>query len=190
MPGLQRCEKGYMAEIVYRTAQEADLPILAQRFVLLNETYYQLGYLLPHPENVGESWLESFQRTLGRFSQVFIAEQDGQIVGFALCRLKRVPGYMGGVTVGELSDIWVSPEIRRSGVGVRLTTLVLNWLREKGTHSVEVQVLRDNEAAWKLFTGLGFQFEYRSARLLWDETPEVLFRTDRTISQEENKHPD
>lgn len=190
MPGRQPCEKGYMAEIVYRTAQEADLPILAQRFVLLNETYYQLGYLLPHPENVGESWLESFQRTLGRFSQVFVAEQDGQIVGFALCRLKRVPGHMGGVTVGELSDIWVSPKIRRSGIGVRLTTLVLNWLREKGTHSVEVQVLRDNEAAWKLFTGLGFQFEYRSARLLWDETPEVLFRTDRTISQEENKHPD
>jgi ribosomal protein S18 acetylase RimI-like enzyme len=88
---------------------------------------------------------------------------------------------MGGVLVGELSDIWVSPEIRRAGIGVRLTRLVLDWLREKGTHSVEVQVLRDNEAAWKLFTGLGFQFEYRSARLLWDET--TSFKTPPEANQ-------
>lgn len=94
---------------------------------------------------------------------------DGQIAGFALCRLKRVPAHMGGMMVGELSDIWISPEIRRSGIGARLTRLVLDWLHEKGAHSVEVQVLRDNEAAWNLFAGLGFQFEFRSARLLYDK---------------------
>jgi ribosomal protein S18 acetylase RimI-like enzyme len=156
-----------VANLVFRSANEDDLPTLAEKYNLLNENYYNFGYLLPHPENVGESWVDSFKRTLGRFSQVYVAEKDGQIVGFALCRLKRLPAHMGGVIVGELSDIWVSPEIRRSGIGASLTRLVLDWLRQQGAHSVEVQVLRDNETAWKLFSGMGFNYEYRSARLIF-----------------------
>jgi hypothetical protein len=27
-----------------------------------------------------------------------------------LCRLKRIPVYMGGVLVGELSDMWIAPK--------------------------------------------------------------------------------
>lgn len=153
----------------FRTATELDFPILAEKFVELVAAYDQLGYLLPKPENAGEAWVDSFRRTLGRFSNVFLAELDTVIVGFALCRLKRLPMHMGGVMVGELSDIWISPQARRLGLGTQLTHLVLEWLSEQGAHSVEVQVLRDNEPAWRMFESLGFQLEYRAARLLFDQ---------------------
>jgi ribosomal protein S18 acetylase RimI-like enzyme len=157
-----------MDEVNYRTIVESDLPIVGEMFEQLNTYFYRLGYHLPQPENVSEIWLDSFRRTLGRFSNVFIAEVQGRVAGFMLCRLKRVPAYMGGVIVGELSDMWIIPEARRMGIGDKLSRLAIDWLRQQGAHSVEIQVLRDNEASWKLYDKMGFQLEFRVGRLLWE----------------------
>ncbi|MDD2694923.1 MAG: GNAT family N-acetyltransferase [Anaerolineales bacterium] len=153
----------------YREASAADFPVLVEMYTKLNEHFYRLGYRLPHPPDVGQVWLESFQRTLGRFSNVYVAELEGRLVGFMLCRVKRVPAYMGGALVGELSDMWIEAEARRMGIGDRLSRLALDWLRAQGMHSVEIQVLKDNEASWKLYDRMGFQLEFRVGRLLWDE---------------------
>jgi len=155
-----------MTPIVYRPATEADYPALAAMYEGLNAYFYQVGYLLPRPENVGELWLDSFRRTLGRFSNVFVAEQDGRLLGFHLCRLKRLPAHMGGVMAGEVSDVWVQPEVRSSGVGAALVEAGLAWMRAQGVHSVEVQVLSQNAGSLKFFERLGFKLEYRALRLL------------------------
>ncbi|GAB4523899.1 MAG: hypothetical protein Fur0018_07000 [Anaerolineales bacterium] len=155
--------------LTYRTAVESDFPTLVEMYAQLNTYFYGMGYRLPHPENVGQVWLDTFRRTLGRFSQVFVAEMEGEVVGFMLCRVKRVPAHMGGVLVGELSDMWIVEKARRMGIGDKLSRLALDWLRAQDVHSVEIQVLRDNEASWKLYERMGFQLEFRVGRLLWDE---------------------
>jgi len=156
-------------EVNYRLITEADFPIVMDMYEKLNSFFYEVGYRLPHPDNVGQVWLETFRRTLGRFSNVFIAEIDRKVVGFMLCRVKRVPAYMGGVLVGELSDMWIEAEVRRFGIGDKLSRLALDWLHQQGVHSVEIQVLRDNDASWKLYDRMGFKLEFRVGRLLWDE---------------------
>lgn len=153
----------------YRLVTEADFPIITDMYIQLNSYFYKMGYRLPHPDNVGQVWLDSFKRTLGRFSNVFIAEIDKKVVGFMLCRVKRVPQYMGGVLVGELSDMWILSEARRMGIGDKLSRLSIDWLREQGAHSIEIQVLKDNEASWNLYERMGFQLEFRAGRLLWDD---------------------
>ena len=158
-----------MTEVTFRTVNEDDYPRLIEMYTELNSFFYQVGYRLPHPEEPGKVWLASFERTLGRFSNVFIAEIEHEVVGFMLCRLKRVPAYMGGVLVGELSDMWIVAKARRMGIGDKLSRLALEWLREQGAHSVEIQVLKDNEASWKLYDRMGFKLEFRVGRLLWDE---------------------
>jgi ribosomal protein S18 acetylase RimI-like enzyme len=161
---------GSMSPVVnYRLVNENDFPVIVGMYTRLNEYFYKMGYRLPHPENVGQIWLESFQRTLRRFSNVFIAEIEDNVVGFMLCRLKRVPAYMGGVLVGELSDMWIDASARRLGIGDKLSRLAIDWLREQGAHSVEIQVLKDNDASWKLYDRMGFKLEFRVGRLLWDE---------------------
>ena len=158
-----------MSPVSYRTASEVDFPVLMDFYGKLNTFFYSVGYRLPHPENIGEIWLDSFRRTLGRFSNVFVAEMENQVVGFMLCRLKRVPAYMGGVIVGELSDMWIESSARRMGIGDELSRLAINWMRQQGAHSIEIQVLKDNEASWKLYERMGFQLEFRVGRLLWDD---------------------
>ena len=161
-----------MSDVSYRLVRDEDFPVIGEMYYQLNEYFYKMGYRLPHPENVTEVWLDSFRRSLGRFSNVFIAELDGRIAGFMLCRIKRVPAHMGGVLVGELSDMWIISEARRLGIGDKLSRLALDWLHAQHVHSVEIQVLRDNEASWKLYERMGFQLEFRVGRLLWEEYQE------------------
>ena len=114
-----------MTEVTYRTASEADLSTVASMYNKLDELLKQFTYSFPAVENVGLQWLDIFQRTLGRFSVVYLAEYEGKPVGFILARLKRVAPYLGGVMVGELKDMWVEPEVRRMGVGEKLLRLAI-----------------------------------------------------------------
>ncbi len=155
--------------VSYRLATEADFPIIKEYYTLLNEHFYSLGYRLPHPENVGEPYLESFRRTLGKYSNAWVAEVDGTVVAYILCRIKRVPQYMGGVLVGELSDEWVDASARRLRIGDQLCRIALDWLRQQGVHSVEIQVLTNNDASWKMLNRMGFEQEFRVGRLVWEE---------------------
>lgn len=158
-----------MNEVFYRPGAEKDFLIVAEMYAKLDAHFRTLELRLPEPEDVGQAWLESFTRTLGRFSILHIAELDGEVVGFMLSRIKRVPPYWGGVMVGTLSDMWIRKKARRMGIGDRLSRIALDWLREQGVHSIEIQVLESNAASWKLYENMGFKPELRQARLLWED---------------------
>lgn len=154
-------------EFYYRLAREDDFPTIKGFYGYLNKYYQQTGYLLPTPENVSQLWMDSFVRTLGRFSNLIVVEVKDQVIGFILSRIKRSPPYMGGVLVGELSDMWVVEEYRRSGVGKQLIVLGLEWVKEQKVHSVEVQIPVGINASWKICESLGFVMDYRHGRLIF-----------------------
>lgn len=160
--------KDHNVDIVYRPVQDTDIPIILDMYVKLHNFFYEYGYQLPPPKDVKQAYLNSFQRTLGRFTNIWVAEIGGEVVGYILVRVKRVPEYMGGVLVGELSDMWIVPEARRLGIGDRLVRIGIEWFRELGVHSIEIQVLWENMASWGIFEKMGFKPEYRAARLMWD----------------------
>jgi ribosomal protein S18 acetylase RimI-like enzyme len=158
-----------MAEVTYRLSEEADLPVIAGMYDKMDAYFRQFSYRFPEVETVGQAWLDSFRRTLGRFSVVYVAVLEGKVVGFMLGRVKRVAPYLGGVLVGELSDMWVEPEARRYGIGEKLSRLTIDWLREQKVHSVEVQILEGNQPIWRLYEKMGFQPELRQIRITWEE---------------------
>ena len=158
-----------MSEITYRLVKEEDYPIIKDMYVKLDAYFRTLNLRLPKPEDVGQVWLDSFVRTLGKFSQVHIAEMEGEVVGFMLSRVLRVPPYWGGGLAGTFSDMWIRKKARRRGVGDKLSRLALEWLRDQGVHSIEIQVMEDNLASWKLYENMGFKPELRQARLLWED---------------------
>lgn len=158
-----------MSEVLYRFMREEDQPTVKAMYAELDAYLRTLNVRLPEPEDPAQAWLDSFVRTLGRYSQVHVAVMDGAVVGFMLSRVRRVPEHWGGVLVGQLSDMWVVPEARRFGVGRELSRLAINWLRDQGAHSVEIQIVSDNAASLKLYDTLGFKHELIQVRMLWDE---------------------
>lgn len=158
-----------MSQVTYRFMREEDHPTVKAMYAELDAYLRTLNVRLPEPEDPAQAWLDSYVRTLGRYSQVHVAVMDGAVVGFMLSRVRRVPEHWGGVLVGQLSDMWVAPEARRFGVGRELSRLAINWLRDQGTHSVEIQIVSDNAASLKLYDTLGFKHELIQVRMLWDE---------------------
>jgi ribosomal protein S18 acetylase RimI-like enzyme len=154
-----------MAEAIVRPAAESELVEIARMYENLDAHYRQFPYHFPRTEDLGQAWLDSFRRTLGRFSQLFVAELDGKFVGFSLGRLKRVAPYRGGFLIGEISDVWVHPDARRLHIGEVLNLQTIAWLGNQGAESVEVQVLEGNEPIQHLYRKLGFQTELRQLRL-------------------------
>ncbi len=158
-----------MPETFYRLAEESDLAAVAQMYEKLDHYFRSLSYRFPAVENVGQLWLDSFRRTLGRFSVLHVAQRQDALLGFVLGRVKRVAPYLGGVLVGELSDIWVEPEARRLGTGERLAQLNFEWLKAQGVHSIEVQILEGNQASQAFFRSLGLESELSLYRLTWED---------------------
>jgi RimJ/RimL family protein N-acetyltransferase len=160
-------------QITYRLVTEADYPTVASLFEKMNDYLRRYTYTLPEVENAGELWLNTYKRTLGRFSVIFVAELEGKIVGFISGRLKQVPPHMGGVMVGELMEIWIEPSVRRMGVADKMVRTTLDWFREKNAQSVEVQILVDNEPSINLVKSMGMKPELYQLRLNWEDyTPE------------------
>ena len=155
--------------VIYREAAETDLPAVEALYAKLDQFLREFSYNFPEVENVGELWLDMFRRTLGRFSVLFVAEYQGEIVGFIVARIKRVPAYLGGVMVGELKDMWVEHKVRRLGVGEKLLRLAIEWCRDQDVHSLEAQILLGNDPIIKLVEYLGMKRELYQMRMHWDD---------------------
>jgi GNAT superfamily N-acetyltransferase len=149
-----------------RAAGEEDLPAIADLWSRLDAFHHELGMAFPRPTDAAEKWLASFQRTLGRFSFLWLAEQDGAPEAFLLARVKQSPAYLGAVQVGEISDLYVSEGLRGSGVGAKLVKLALAKFKDLGVHSVEVQIQAGNQAGLDFWAKQGFGGDLTQVRML------------------------
>jgi len=97
-------------------------------------------------------WGEAFWR--GGFSgdvalrAVFVAEADEQVCGYS------VASY--AADIAELESVAVSETARRSGLGRALCERVMQWARERGAKSMQLEVRESNAAALSLYRRLGF----------------------------------
>jgi ribosomal protein S18 acetylase RimI-like enzyme len=80
-------------------------------------------------------------------------QEEGRPIGFALAVLER--GAVG------FYDVVVAPASRGRGYGRVLMRALMQWGAEQGARMGYLQVRQENEAARRLYAGLGFEDVYR-----------------------------
>ena len=94
---------------------------------------------------------ESFESELSNKISVYIVARDEET--------DKIVGY-GGVWMmydcGDITNIAVSPESRRMGLGEKILELLTNISREKGMESLGLEVRASNDAAIGLYEKCGF----------------------------------
>ncbi len=82
----------------------------------------------------------------------FVAEADGELLGFAVGKviLSTAEG------VGEIESVAVGGAARRRGVGRALCETLVGWCREQGVGVIELEVRAGSDGAIALYEGLGF----------------------------------
>ena len=95
-------------------------------------------------------WQENFAGS--RLPFTFVAEVEGQVVGFACGGPERSqdPQY-----AGELYAIYILPECQGQGIGRALLDASCKWLGEHGYSSMLIWVLKDNQPARAFYAALG-----------------------------------
>ncbi len=145
-----------MDEPHVRVALPEDLPSVGKAWRKLQAFHQSLGLAFPLEPDAAEKWIASFQRTLRRFSFLWVVGSPGKISAFLLARIKQSPAFLGGVQVGEISDLFVDETLRGSGVGTQLVEIATRKFQELGVHSIEVQIQTGNDSGLAFWKKLGF----------------------------------
>ena len=82
---------------------------------------------------------------------VFVAEADGEVVGYITTRIDRQ------TRIGRIMNFAVSPRHQRKGIGSKLLERALEYLREEGMEFVRIETLEQNEVCKRFYPKLGFR---------------------------------
>ena len=112
------------------------------------------------PPDGFEAWARSFAGLLERIAFVFVAEADGEVVGFFAGRIRVHPKYFGGRQVGYFSDLYISNSHRRRGIARDLMTAGLSWFRERGINRFELPVVAGDDEARAFHKSNGWKEDF------------------------------
>lgn len=79
----------------------------------------------------------------------FLAETDGEVLGFVLGRARPA--------VGQVTDLYVVPDARRRGIAAALVGELLEVFRERGLEHVAIDAMAENAGARAVYRRWGFQ---------------------------------
>ena len=85
-------------------------------------------------------------------TSVFVADEDGDVVGFAAGNMLKEPRY---ALDAELSAAYVREGRQRAGVGSRLVAAIARAQQANGAHGLIVWVIAGNKGARAFYEGLG-----------------------------------
>jgi ribosomal protein S18 acetylase RimI-like enzyme len=88
---------------------------------------------------------------------VFVAEQEGRIVGYVFAALEPMSWKELRGPAGFIHDVAVAEDARRGGVATQLMHAAIDWLREHGAPRVMLGSAAQNTGAQRLFHRLGFR---------------------------------
>jgi GNAT superfamily N-acetyltransferase len=110
-----------------------------------------LAVLSPLRERL--DWLEWFSTTrpTNITKEAWVAVHAGRIVGFTTHRVLRDP-----IVIGELTEIYVRPDVVRAGVGRALMNNAVDRMAQAGATDLVVRVLESNHRAHRFYEALGW----------------------------------
>jgi len=98
-----------------------------------------------------DDWVKRAGQWTGERSCAYLALERGAGCGIAAGLADK-----DDAARGELASMWVAPEHRRRGVGLRLVETIFRWARASDIHELTLIVTGNNETAIKFYERLGF----------------------------------
>jgi RimJ/RimL family protein N-acetyltransferase len=105
-----------------------------------------------------ESWREQADQSAeGPDRATFLLFSEDAPIGIAA--LYRD---MNNIDIGELIQVWVSPDYRATGAAETLMEAVFDWAREHGFRKILAGINQGNVRALRFYQRLGFKLEHET----------------------------
>ncbi|MHC4117282.1 MAG: GNAT family N-acetyltransferase [Planctomycetota bacterium] len=145
-------------EITVRRATQRDIPAIIElwnEFMAFHREKDPLFTQAPNSEEVFAGFVHS--NIDCETACVHVAVVDEQLVGYCQGKLGKYPPVIVERDYGEILDVAVSADHRRTGVGERMFAALRAWFRSNGVHRIEVRRSISNEIASRFWRKMGFE---------------------------------
>jgi len=145
--------------VVIRRAEERDLPALGRlggALVRAHHAFDRDRFLPPGPRSE-DAYARFLASQLGDQAAIFVAEHDGQVVGYVYAGIEPRSWKELRDLAGFVHDVVVDEHIRHAGIGARLVETAATWLIAQGVPRVMLWTAERNTPAHRLFERLGFR---------------------------------
>jgi len=142
-------------KVIIRHAREDDLQAIIKLSEKLGKDESTADSMVsPEPsEFQNPKWI--LKNIKGQNTVVFVAELDGEVIGYSLGWISQPWSYKG--KRGYICDCFVDEPYREKGIGKALVRAMLDWFTKRGADCVEADVYSGNIPSLAMFEGLGFK---------------------------------
>jgi len=92
-----------------------------------------------------------------RKSVFFVAEADGELVGFISGNIEEDPPVYVDRKKGKIGGLYVKESFRRKGLGKKLFAEIKKWFKKRKIKTIRLFVARSNVPTKKVYKSLGFE---------------------------------
>jgi len=143
-----------------RKAERRDAEALGRLGAMLMRMHYGFDpqrFLAPH-EGTETGYAAFLAQMLdSKDDVVFVAEENGAIVGYVFAALEPLSWKELRGPAGFIHDVVVAADARGRGLGTQLMHAAIDWLREHGAPRVVLWSAAKNANAQALFHRIGFR---------------------------------
>jgi len=146
-------------EYSLRDAKNTDLQIIRNLSVELSEKEAEEFDPTIDPEwNTEEDATKYFEaRITQEDGFAMVAEEDEEVVGYILGRLRNAEDYRTDLDIAELETMYVKPEYRSQGIGTNFIQHFESWASEQNADRMRVEVTSQNEGGIQFYERNGLE---------------------------------
>lgn len=150
-----------MKELNIRRATENDIPVVDKLLYQVHKVHSDARpdiFKQGAKKYTDEQLKDIFANEL---TPVFVAEKDGEVLGYAFCIHKQFinDNNMTDIKTLYIDDLCVDENARGAHIGTKLYEYVLDFAKNNGYYNVTLNVWADNASAVKFYEKIGLKMQ-------------------------------
>ncbi|HAI10805.1 MAG TPA: hypothetical protein DCM28_03820 [Phycisphaerales bacterium] len=145
-------------DLIIRTARQSDVNSIVQLWREFMEYHAEIDPHFAITNHSDRHFIDYLGQLISsRMARVRVAVIDGQICGYITAKIETRPPIFVQKRHGMISDLAVSADCRRHGIGRRMTEDVLQWFESRHVNRVELILLTANPLSTRFWQSMGFK---------------------------------
>ena len=150
-----------MENLKIRRASEKDIPVIDRLLYAVSKVHSDVRPDLFKQGTKKYNDAELQNILADDTTPVFVAEKDGNILGYAFCIHNQFldDNILTDITTLYIDDLCVDESARGQHIGRALYDYVLNYAKECGCYNVTLNVWADNTSALRFYEKIGLKVQ-------------------------------
>jgi ribosomal protein S18 acetylase RimI-like enzyme len=146
------------AQIEVRAATKKDIASIIGLWNELMAFHREKDLFFEQAPNAEEAFVRYVEDNIASETAcVFVAVVDAQLVGYCQGKLDKHPPVLARPDYGQILDVAVTADYRRTGVGEQMFAALRHWFCHQGVPRIEVRHWKFNEAGSRFWRKMGFE---------------------------------